>query len=263
MLLLLLVLSGCKTSYNVTLKSSQFEYKQENFDVCQVITKIEGKKISKYDRSPGKIETDDYDVACPNLQIHDLGKQEVKIQINSVPVTLDFTIVDTTPPTIKVDTSTFNVEEGNTYFDIKKLVTVTDAYDPNPAVGFSGSYDLNKPGTYTVTIKAQDSSKNTATKTVNIHVTQKEVQVIEKEVPVTNNTVPNTPHAQQPAPNAPNTPIQAPSASSLPPKTFMFTDGYDLISGFDACKTYRGSNSGSCSPIQNADGMPYGYQYKP
>lgn len=262
-LLFVSILSGCQSTsiYDVVL-GSRFEYKEDTFDVCQVIDEVNGTKIRDFHREEGKIEEGDYHIACPIIPVKKLGKQEVTIQINNSPVVLNFIIQDTTPPKISVQKTSFEVEKGNQYFDIKKLVSVKDLYDPNPIVGFSGDVDMDHPGTYTVEITTTDSKKNKSEKRIEVIVTEKQVEIIEKQVLV-NNSSPNDSYEPSNSFNGFSEHSTANSSNSpLTVKEWLFSQGYNMSSGFKACQSYRGSNAGSCSPLMNGD-EPYGYIYQP
>lgn len=263
MLSIFVMLCGCSIDYDVKLSSKSIEYETSKLDVCSLITQINDTKIRDFNRKDGRIEEGDISVNCRPYTIRELGKQEVDVEINSISIPISFEVIDTTPPNIKVEKSEFKVEKDNEYFDLKKLVSISDLYDQDPVVGYTGSYQLDKPGKYTVRITAKDQSGNVAEKKITIVVTEKEVQVVESKSntgggSVSNgsseNTQPNQP--QQSLPPTP-TPVTKPS------KQFLFDDGYDLQTGFEACKIYRGSASGTCTPLSGADGFPYGYQYIP
>lgn len=259
LIFLFLFLVGC-SSYTVSIPT-EIEFEKTELDVCQFITKINDIEIRDFNRFANKIEEGEYHVACPTMQIKALGKQEVTISINSVDVAINFNVIDTTAPEIKIPEK-LEVEENNEYFDIKKLVAISDLYDKNPIVGFNGDYDLATPGVYSVTISAKDNSDNKASLDINVAVTEKDVEVIEKEVYVNNggNPAPST----LPPVNNSNPMNQAPiQPSSLPSKTFLFSEGLDMNSGFTTCQQYRGNNSGSCSPLRDGNGISYGYIYNP
>lgn len=261
-ILSLLFLFGCNltTSYEVKLKQDTFEYKEKTIDVCQYIEKIEDTKVKDYNRKKGRITETDYSVTRPTHVIKKLGKQEVNIKINDIEIPIQFTVVDTTSPAILFEKNEFEVEEGNTYFDIKKLITVEDNYDTKPIVTWTGDYDIKTPGSYQVEVKAKDASGNASKKKFKIHITEKEIEVIEKETIIHQENNSNT----STIPNHSNTQTK-PTNPSLPPKSFLFKDGYDMKTGFNTCQEYRDSAgaSGKCSPLLDDSGIPYGYEFIP
>lgn len=260
---LCIILTGCTSTYDVKIAKS-FEYDKSEIDVCQYIEKIDDTKIRNFNRSANKIDEGKYHVACPVSKINKLGKQEVTISINNVDVVLNFQVVDTTPPEIQIEKENLTVEENNEFFDLKKLITIKDSYDSKPVIGFTGEYDLSTPGKYNVGISAKDSNDNKSKKEVSIVVAEKEVKVIEKEVIVngSSNASSNNSNGSN-IQNNPSVPQSPPLLSSSPSKSFLFSEGFDMVTGFDACKVYRGASSGSCSPLMDSSNITYGYIYNP
>lgn len=263
-----LVLSGCdfNSTYKIQLIKDTIEYKDKTVDVCRYIKSIDDVVVQDFNREDGKIEEGDYSVICPKLTVTELGKQEVIINVNSIDVNVNFNIEDTTAPEIIVDKKTFQVEKGNEYFDLQKLITIRDNYDSKPVVGFSGHYDLNTVGTYQVEVSAKDKNGNKSKLTVKITVNEKEIEIIEKEVPVPqgngNTGSSNTSNGTNNN-NSSTSQSQSVVTSNLPEKEFLFSSGYDLQSGFTACQQYRGNAAGACKPLLDPNGEPYGYVFKP
>lgn len=264
LIIILLFLFGCKNpTYAIKLTQDTYEYEDSTFDVCQFIESIDDIKIREFNREKNKILEGNYSVQCPSLTIKELGKQEVIISVNNINIPVNFIVTDTTPPKIDIEKTEYTVEEGNEYFNIEKLVTVTDNYDKNPVVGFSGYYNLQECGEYTVTIKATDKNGNENSKDIKIIVTEKQVEIIEKEVVIYGGNSSNN-NSSNPGNGGANIPQKNPTVT-LPLKNFLFEDGYDMNSGFSACQVYRDSAgaSGRCSPLKNENGITYGYQYTP
>lgn len=262
-----LVLSACdfNSTYEIQLLKDTIEYNEKSVDICQYIKSINDIEVRDFNRDKGKIEEADYSVICPSVTVTELGKQEVVINVNSIDVNVNFRIEDTTAPEIIVEKKSFQVEKGNEYFDIKKLITVIDNYDSKPMVGFSGYYDLNVVGTYQVEISAKDKNGNESQLKVRITVNEKEIEIVEKEVPVqqdNGNTGSNTNNGTNNN-NGSETQSQTVITNTLPKKEFLFSSGYDLKSGFTACQQYRGNASGACKPLLDQNSEPYGYVYKP
>ena len=74
-----------------------------------------------------------------------------------VPYTIKIKVIDNTPPLIKTF-SRFSTEVGNEKFYEKFFCG--DDYDDTPKCIVEGDYDINTPGEYNVTYKAEDSSGN-------------------------------------------------------------------------------------------------------
>ena len=74
-----------------------------------------------------------------------------------VPYTIKIKVIDSTPPLIKTF-SRYTTEVGNEKFYEKFFCG--DDYDDTPKCTVEGDYDINNPGEYNVTFKAEDSSGN-------------------------------------------------------------------------------------------------------
>ena len=97
-------------------------------------------------------------------------KVEVVVEQNGKEKTFNFDVevVDTTPPAIG-GAESFSVIKGGSV-DLASQADVSDNSGEKIAVETSGSLDLNKEGTYQVTLNASDSSGNTASKEVTVTV---------------------------------------------------------------------------------------------
>lgn len=269
-----LILLGCDTNFNQNYElkySKQIEYSNNTIDPCELITSIDTIKIKDVDRRKNHIDLKQYDISCSDHIIKDIGKQETIITINGFDTYIDFEVVDTTAPKIKIKKN-LEVEQDNPYFDIKKLVDVVDNYDLNPVIGFSGKYDLSVPGTYKVKINAKDTAGNKSSLNVEINVKDKDVEIIEKPVIVdkpgsgnSNNkpVVPGNPSV----PDKPNKPV-IPSKPNIKPanKKFLFVDGYNFTTAKDACVSYRSEmmknyiGHAACNTLKNENNEYIGYE---
>ena len=87
---------------------------------------------------------------------------------------LDYQLInDKTSP--KINASDITIYKGNKV-DIKSKVKCIDDVDDNVECKVSGSYDINKVGTYNISITSTDLSKNTANKTIKLIVKEKQVK---------------------------------------------------------------------------------------
>ncbi|MFV0380764.1 MAG: hypothetical protein ACK5KR_00795 [Breznakia sp.] len=264
------VLTGCKTqSYRIDHKRL-IEYQEKEINICDLIEKIDGHKILEHHRNKQKIRIKDYTVSCKIENVRKLGKHETSIDINGITVELFIMVQDTTAPKISSKNS-YVVEKNNPYFDIKKLISAKDNYDHEVELFFTGNVNVEKAGKYLISVTAKDSNKNTAKKQFSVVVNEKEIKVEEKMAEKkTNQTVNNnTNNWNNPTNNngtggsSGGTSGNTGGSAELPVKRFTVDDGYTIQTGFTACKTYRATNAGSCSPFNKNNGLFGGYIYIP
>ncbi len=81
-------------------------------------------------------------------------------------------VKDKTGPVINASNTSVNV---GTKYDLESKISCVDAVDDKVKCEINGKYDTSKIGTYKVTIKAKDTSKNESSKTITITVKAKQV----------------------------------------------------------------------------------------
>lgn len=104
-----------------------------------------------------------------------IGKKKIEFEyINEdkikVPYSYTIEVVDETKPKISRMPS-ITVEKGDK--DFYKNIFCGDNYDKSPKCSIEGEYDINTPGEYTVTFKAEDTSGNISTQRLTVHVKEK------------------------------------------------------------------------------------------
>ena len=101
-----------------------------------------------------------------------LGTTKVEVVVdqngNEKTYNFDVEVVDTTPPVIE-GAENFSVIKGGSV-DLASQAQVSDNSGEKIAVETSGNLDLNKEGTYSVTLNAADPSGNATTKEVTVTV---------------------------------------------------------------------------------------------
>lgn len=265
-LLILLLLGGCalsEKSHEVILKNKRIEYGEEIKDTCYLIKSIDQQKIKRSNIQDNNINQNEIRAVCGKLDTLRIGKQDFVVTVNAKETRLSIEVVDTTPPSIQIDQELWEVETGNPYFDLKKLLVIKDRFDPNPVIGINGTYDLSLPGNYEVEVKAKDRFKNTATKKIAIHVKDKEVKVVEVVTNQPSTSHPSTTPTQKPPATSGGTPLFIPAN-----KQFLFADGLNKNTALSACQEYRNQQlaqshfvgSASCTILYDAQKEPYGYQ---
>ena len=178
-------------------------------------------------------------------------------------------VVAPTPPVLqlKKDKVEICVKE---VFDARSYVRKAYSdYDGHLDVSISGSYDVKKAGTYTITYKVKDSSGHTATKELRLIVKEKEEAPKEKE--------PQHPQkAEQPSTAQPPKEQDTTTGSALAPEaekpqepapsigvqTWLFANGESFSSAQEKCNA-AGAASGrryQCNVLQDDAGIYTGYR---
>ena len=178
-------------------------------------------------------------------------------------------VVAPKPPVLqlKKDTVEIYVKE---VFDARSYVRKAYSnYDGHLDVSISGSYDVKKAGTYTITYKVKDSSGHTATKELRLIVKEKEEAPKEKE--------PQHPQkAEQPSTAQPPKEQDTTTGSALAPEaekpqepapsigvqTWLFANGESFSSAQEKCNA-AGAASGrryQCNVLQDDAGIYTGYR---
>ena len=92
--------------------------------------------------------------------------------VNNVDVNVSFKLVkDEIGPVINANN--ISIREGD-YLSVSDKVSCVDEVDDEVICDISGSYNNNVVGTYTITIRAKDTSDNESSKNINIIVKEKE-----------------------------------------------------------------------------------------
>ncbi len=177
-------------------------------------------------------------------------ESEEKKPVKEKKENIEVKIKDLTKPEIHCD-NVFEIEL-NEIFNILEHINVTDNYDSKIEFEVTGEVNTTSQGRYKLFIQAIDKAGNASNKEVEVIVVSniKQEQEQSKQEDKKDNSeiiIPST----------------KPSVSILQYREFLFSDGYNMMTGFDACVLYKGVNVGTCGPLRNAANMPYGYAYTP
>lgn len=271
--LLVLVLSGCElretVKNEIVFTDKDTIEVDRNFNSCLLIDKVNDIEITDTMIEDNEIKLPNKEVVKCNTSNLELttGSKNYEFLYKKMKFNKKVDLKDTTAPIIKTEKE-FVVEEGNEYFVLSNYVEVIDNFDDEVFIGYTGSYDLNKIGEYPVEIKAIDKSDNESIEKVVIKVVDKEKEII---------TIPNEPPKSSEnnsnnssGSNAGNAGSNSSGETKPKPqpkpnnsgykaqnKDFLFSEGYDKNTGFQACKGYLNAEmdkghigSGSCDPIQ-------------
>ena len=108
------------------------------------------------------------------------GKKNVDVRIKNkfnkiIKYKYTVNVIDKEKPKIKVEDK-ITIEQG-TDIDLVKQIEVTDNSKELIIPQVEGEYDINKPGTYELTITAVDSNKNKTTKKIALEVIEKQKNI--------------------------------------------------------------------------------------
>ena len=120
--------------------------------------------------------------------------------------------------------------------------------------------DLNKAGTYKITVTATDANGNFISKNAKVKVKEKPKPEPTQTPAPAQNTTPNYNNSSNNAPAQPAAPAAPAPDTSHGTEYFMFDSGYDFDTAYGACVSAMNSHgSGSCTPTTDAEGTYTGY----
>ena len=171
--------------------------------------------------------------------------------------------MDTVKPVFEVFNTQVEVEAETKEIKWADYYQASDLTDVQIKVDDS-EVDLNKAGTYKITVTATDANGNFISKNAKVKVKEKPKPEPTPTPAPAQNTTPN--YNNSSSNNAPVQPA-APAVPAAPaPDTshgteyFMFDSGYDFDSAYNACVAAMNSHgSGSCTPTTDAEGTYTGY----
>ena len=183
------------TTYNsikiTTIKKATVEYGSANYDINNLIKKVEGEIIS--------IKKD--------IDTNVVGEQEVVVEVKKenvvkqVPILVN--VVDTIAPTIELNEEKITVDYGADYAFTDNISSVRDdvdgdisysgEVDDNSTLYYNFSYnqdEIDEVGSHEVVVNAKDSNGNVTTKTF-IYEVLAPKKVYSVSTPVYSNVAPN------------------------------------------------------------------------
>lgn len=194
----------------------------------------------------------DSDVNTSKLGLYKV-KYTIDNGIKSISKTLDVKVVDKDAPIITLRETNVSMYRTDTFSCEAYIQSATDNVDGDLSKNVKCSSIDTSKDTQVVTYSVEDSQHNKAEATLNLHLSDKPAptpDVIYVEVPSGNTSQQGNNGSGQIAPS-----------TSHGTQYFMFSDGYNLDSGYSACIA-TGSEYGaySCEPIMGDDGLYKGYK---
>ena len=196
----------------------------------------------------------DSDVDTSKLGLYKV-KYTIDNGIKSISKTLDVKVVDKDAPVITLRETNVSMYRTDAFSCEAYIQSATDNVDGDLSKNVKCSSIDTTKDTQVVTYSVEDSQHNKAEATLNLHLSDKPAptpDVIYVEVPSGNTSQQGNNGSEQIAPS---------TSTSHGTQYFMFSDGYNLDSGYSACiATGSGYGAYSCEPIMGSDGLYKGYK---
>ncbi len=199
-----------------------------------------------------------------NVDTNELGLYRVTYMLDNgirhISKTLQVKVVDKEAPVITLRETNVSMYRTDQFSCEAYVQSAADNVDGDLTKSVKCSSIDTSKDTQTVTYTVEDSQHNAAEATLTLNLSDKpepKPEVIYVEVPSGNYSGHSESNLQGIAPNQSTDSAQ----QSHGTQNFMFSDGYDLDSGYSAC-IVAGSQYGaySCEPIMGSDGLYKGYK---
>lgn len=279
-----------KDDYGIVLSKDTVEY-GKNVRIVDLVESVAGNPINDSNKiSSNTISVNGYEVTFDEIDTFKLGNQNITAKYTDSSIqkqSLSVNIVDNKKPIIKINK---DIDTKMDLKDVRRLkvdsfYSVSDNETPDKKIKIKKYIKEEKYSygdTVHLVIEATDKSGNVSKKKIKININEKKV---EKEDVKTENDEDKEKHdasseqhiqesstqssqsVQQPVQQAPQqsqitpTPTQ-PSRPKPSNKQYLFSQGYDMSSAPSACQSDLLSSgyTGSCTPIQDSDGIYLGMQ---
>ena len=279
-----------KDDYGIVLNQDTVEY-GKNVRIVDLVESVAGNPINDSNKiSSNTISVNGYEVTFDEIDTFKLGSQNIRAKYTDSSIqkqSLSVNIVDNKKPIIKINK---DIDTKMDLKDVRRLkvdsfYSVSDNETPDKKIKIKKYIKEEKYSygdTVHLVIEATDKSGNVSKKKIKININEKKV---EKEDVKTENDEDKEKHdasseqhiqesstqssqsVQQPVQQAPQqsqitpTPAQ-PSRPKPSNKQYLFSQGYDMSSAPSACQSDLLSSgyTGSCTPIQDSDGIYLGMQ---
>lgn len=229
----------------------------------------------RIDKENNRIVFGNWQVQCEKVDTSELGSYEVVYETSDVELNkFNKTVYvrDISGPKIKVEKKKFEVYQSEVKdLNLKDNIEVSDNYSKPKDIELDFSLsveDMTDVDTYSIECEAIDEFGNSSTKTFVVDVVEDPVQEKEEDTADEESKEENVEQPAQPSqtPAAPSTPqVTQPVQPSPPVSTpviqdFLFNDGYtmDTVTGACAAALSSSGRSGTCQPIQDANGIYLG-----
>lgn len=280
-----------KDDYGIVLNKDTIEY-GKNVRIVDLVESVAGNPINDSNKiSSNTVSVNGYEVTFDEIDTFKLGSQNITAKYTDSSIqkqSLSVNIVDNKKPIIKIKK---DIDTKMDLKDVRRLkvdsfYSVSDNETPDKKIKIKKYIKEEKYSygdTVHLVIEATDKSGNVSKKKIKININEKKVEKdeskpedsedkdkkdeISSEHQAQESSTQSSQSVQQSVQQAPQqsqiTP--APSQSSRPKpsnKQYLFSQGYDMSSAPSACQNdlLSSGHSGSCTPIQDSDGIYLGMQ---
>lgn len=276
-----------KDDYGIVLNKDTVEY-GKNVRIVDLVESVAGNPVNESNKiSSNTISVNGYEVTFDEIDTFKLGSQNITAKYTDSSIqkqSLSVNIVDTKKPIIKINKDMDNKMDLK---DVRKLkvnsvYSVSDNETPDKKIKikkFIKEEKYSYGDTVHLVVEATDKSGNVSKKKIKIYINEKKIEKeeakaekdehedVSSEQHVQESSTQSTQTVQQPIQQVPQqsqitpTPSQ-PSRPKPSNKQYLFSQGYDMSSAPSACQNDLLSSgySGSCTPIQDSDGIYLGMQ---
>ena len=247
------------------------------FNSAELVKTVNGQKITQFNLDGDRIISGEDTVICPLIDTSRLGSKTIQYIFNDHETELKVEIVDASPPVFRGEKDGLTVQAGISKDDLIEMMKVKDEYSSFSVI-LEGDMNLSKSGTYHVAAIAKDEVGNEARKEYTI--------IVREESRQQDKITSETESVSRPAQSSPEQSDDNSSSShngqnkqenSEPTNTeihltaenrrFLFSDGYDYESCYQAAVTYaqqmikeHKANGYNCNPIRNDRQEYVGYE---
>lgn len=275
-----------KDDYGIVLNKDTVEY-GKNVRIVDLVESVAGNPINDSNKiSSNTISVNGYEVTFDEIDTFKLGSQNITAKYTDSSIqkqSLSVNIVDNKKPIIKINK---DIDTKMDLKDVRRLkvdsfYSVSDNETPDKKIKIKKYIKEEKYSygdTVHLVIEATDKSGNVSKKKIKININEKKVEKedvkVENDEDKEKHDASSEQHIQESSTQSNQSVQQAPQQSQITPtptqpsrpkpsnKQYLFSQGYDMSSAPSACQSDLLSSgyTGSCTPIQDSDGIYLGMQ---
>ncbi len=260
--------------YDIELSGNVFTYGSKQTIVDRVES-VGGETVKKKNKiSSNTIKMKEYEITFDAVDTYEIGEQKIKARFSDSNIESQsflIKVVDKEKPSItfvqeepyEMELKDVEKENWKTFYVVDD--NATDADDIKTQAKIKEK-NYKEGDTVHLIIKAKDASGNKNKKSFLIHIKEKKVEETKTEDSSSKEEENDTQKESSSQSENSNSTKQTQTTTVTEPRpsnrTFLFSDGYDMESAPIACESALNSSSygGSCTPLQDSEGIYYGMQ---